>query len=45
MLHTKESGKKRGKRAEKYFPNNFQSTHVYNTDILIQLAFKKNSKI
>jgi hypothetical protein len=29
------------KRAEKYFPNNFQSMHVYNTDILVQLAFIK----
>jgi hypothetical protein len=36
---TQKNLKKRGKRVEKYFPNNFQSTHVYNTDILVQLAF------
>jgi len=43
MLHTKKL-KKRGKKAEKYFQNNFQSTHVYNTDILVQLAFIKNPR-
>jgi hypothetical protein len=32
------------KRAEKYFQNNFQSTYVYNTDILVQLAFIKNPR-
>jgi hypothetical protein len=37
--------KRRGKRAEKYFPNNFQSTHVYNTDISVQLAFQQYAKI
>jgi hypothetical protein len=41
---TQKDLKKRGKRAEKYFLNNFQSTHVYNTDILVQLAFQKKKK-
>jgi hypothetical protein len=41
---TQKDLKKRGKRAEKYFLNNFQSTHVYNIDILIQLAFQKISQ-
>jgi hypothetical protein len=37
--------KKRGKIAEKYFPNNFQNTHVYKVDIPVQLAFQKYTKI
>jgi len=43
FTHTKL--KKRGKIAEKYFPNNLQSTHVYNTDISVQLEFQKYPKI
>lgn len=42
---TQKNLKKRGKEAEKYFPSNFQSTHVYNTDISIQLVFQKYPKI
>jgi hypothetical protein len=41
----KKNLKKRGKRAEKYFLKFFQSTHVYNIDISVQLAFQKYPKI
>jgi hypothetical protein len=43
-LHTKNL-KKRGKIAEKYFSSNFQSTHVYNIDISVQLAYQQYPKI
>jgi len=43
----KKSGKKKkkGEIVEKYFPNNFQNTHVYKADIPVQLAFQKNQNI
>jgi hypothetical protein len=46
-LHTKnlEKKKKKGEIVEKYFPNNFQNTHVYKADIPVQLAFQKNQNI